>query len=68
MNKKEVQLRVSKESGVNTADCEKVLNAFEKVFEAEIAGSRGVMSAFDKIYRIMSFIKKEKKTYKQTVV
>lgn len=60
MNKREVILKVSVESGVNAADCEKVLNAFENVFTHEISASNTASTIFDKAYRMLNYIQSKR--------
>ena len=60
MNKKETIMKVSEVSGVDLTNCKKVLDAFEMIFSNELSQSGGAMSAFDKIYKVMSFIKNKK--------
>lgn len=60
MNKKETIMKVSEMSGVNLTDCKNVLDAFEEVFSNELSQSGGAMNVFDKIYKVMSFIKNKK--------
>lgn len=60
MNKTEVITNVSIRSGINREECEKVLDIFEEVLSDEIAGSKRVGNAFEKVYKLMSFIKSKK--------
>ncbi len=60
MNKAEMINSVSVVSGVDSADCEKVLKALEKVFSDEISNSKGSKYAFDMIYKIMVLIASNK--------
>lgn len=53
-------MKVSEMSGVNLTDCKNVLDAFEEVFSNELSQSGGAMNVFDKIYKVMSFIKNKK--------
>ncbi len=62
MNKAEVVALVSEKSGVNAADCQKVLDMFEQVLSDELANSKRVGDAFDKVYNILSFFKNKKHT------
>ena len=55
MNKTEIARKVSERSGVEFEECRKVIDAFEKVLEEELADSKGLGGAFDKIYNVMSF-------------
>ena len=57
MNKTEIARKVSERSGVEFEECRKVIDAFEKVLEEELADSKGLGGAFDKIYNVMSFFK-----------
>lgn len=47
-------------SGVNLTECEKVQDSFEVIFSNELSQSGGAINAFDKIYKVMSFIKSKK--------
>jgi nucleoid DNA-binding protein len=58
MNKKETLEKISEISQVNISDCEKVVDALERVLTEELETSKGISSAFDKVYKIMSFFKK----------
>lgn len=60
MNKAEVLSSVSRKSGVNLDDCQKVLDAFEEVLSDELANSKSIGNAFDKIYSLLTFIKGKK--------
>jgi len=60
MNKTNLIIKVSELSGVGSKECETVLDAFEKVFSNELSTSAGVGNAFDKVYKIMDFLKKRK--------
>jgi len=66
MNKIEVIMKVSEKSGINRSDCEKVLDAFEKVFENELSGSKNGMRALDKIYQVLSVFRTKTNSYKTT--
>lgn len=58
MNNNEVVAKVSERSGVNFNDCQKVLSAFEDVLSDELSNSKDISSAFDKVYKALSFFKK----------
>lgn len=60
MNKKETIIKISEMSGVNLTECEKVLDSFEVIFSNGLFQSGGAINAFDKIYKVMSFIKSKK--------
>ena len=60
MNKKETIIKISEMSGVNLTECEKVQGSFEVIFSNELSQSGGAINAFDKIYKVMSFIKSKK--------
>lgn len=60
MNKAKVILEVSEKSGVNTADCAKVLDAFEEVLAARLKDEKNIGGVFDQIYKVMQFIKSKK--------
>lgn len=60
MNNAEVVARVSELSGVNVADCEKVLQALETVLSDELSHSESVGNAFDKIYNVLNYFKQRK--------
>ncbi len=53
-------LKVSQKSGINSPDCQKVLDALEQVLNEELENSKGVGDAFDKVYKILSFFKNKK--------
>lgn len=59
MNKKETIEKVSQISQVSISDCEKVLDAFEIVLSNELEDSKGIRSFFDKVYKLMSILKKQ---------
>lgn len=61
MNHTEVVAKVSEKSGINMDDCNKVLKAFEEVLGDELAHSKEVGSAFDKVYKILHFFKTKKR-------
>jgi len=50
MNKTSVVRNVSEISGVDLAECEKVMDALQKVLNDELASSKNRGKAFDKIY------------------
>lgn len=58
MNKKETLEKISEISQVSISDCEKVVDALERVLTEELETSKGISSVFDKVYKIMSFFKK----------
>ncbi len=60
MNKREIVAKVSEESGVSLQECEKVLDAFEEVLSDELSSSKKISGAFDKVYKLMSFVKGKK--------
>ena len=60
MNKTEIARKVSERSGVEFEECRKVIDAFEEVLGEELADSKGLGGAFDKIYNVMSFFKGKK--------
>lgn len=60
MNKREVIDRVAEKSGIAKSECEKVLTAFEEVFNDELTNSKGIGKAFDKVYKIMDFLNSKK--------
>lgn len=57
MNHAEVIEKVSVLSGVDAADCTKVLKAFEQVLEDELSNSKKIGNAFDKIYKLLHYFK-----------
>lgn len=57
MNKKDVLINVSKISEVDIADCDKVINALEKVLENEFSSSEGLSSAFNKFCKLINVFK-----------
>ncbi|MCC8142529.1 MAG: HU family DNA-binding protein [Tannerellaceae bacterium] len=56
MNKREVISSVAARSGVSPAACEKVINAFEDVFNEELENSTWKGSLFDKVYKLITFL------------
>lgn len=56
MNKTDVILKVSAMSGVGSSDCEKVIDALEKVLEEEI-GSSGLSTGFEKFCKLLQILK-----------
>lgn len=58
MNKKKVTEKVSQMSGIELADCNRVINALEQVLSEELEASNGMRDAFGKIYKLMGFLKK----------
>ncbi|PWA09753.1 hypothetical protein DCC39_12375 [Pueribacillus theae] len=67
MNNTEVMMKVSEVSGINIDDCQKVLNAFEEVLSDELTHSKDVSNAFDKIYKVLSFLKNKKRRVSWTI-
>lgn len=59
MNKSEVVKKVAGLSGVGEADCRKVLDALEVVFQEELSRSGGWRFTLDKIYRLLAYLKKD---------
>lgn len=57
MNKTKVIEKVSCLSGVDTVNCEKVVDALERVLNDELVSSGGLGNALDKIYDIISLFK-----------
>lgn len=60
MNNREVVAKVSELSGVHFDDCQKVLNAFEEVLSDELSNSKDIGRAFDKVIKVMDFLKNKK--------
>ena len=60
MNKREIITKVSERSGISWEECEKVLDAFEEVLSDELSSSKKISGAFDKVYKLMSFVKGKK--------
>lgn len=58
MNKTNLIIKISEISGVDTHNCKKVLDAFEKALDNELSNLGCAEKAFDKIYKMMSFIRK----------
>lgn len=58
MNKKEVIEKVSQLSGIELADCNKVIAALEQVLSEELEASDGTRNAFGKIYKLLGFLRK----------
>jgi len=59
MNRQEVIRKVSQLSEVNIDNCDKVLNALEKVLSDELGSSKGKQNAFDKVFKLMDFLRKK---------
>ncbi len=60
MNKTEVIYNVSKRSGIDEEICRTVLDTFEEVFTDELTYNKGKGRRFDRIYRVMTFLKRKK--------
>ncbi len=60
MNKRDVINSVSRRSGIDAEVCRTVLDAFEEVLTDEFAYNNGKGSKFDRIYKIMTFLKGKK--------
>jgi len=60
MNKTEIIRKVAGRSGINEAECIKVLDVFEEVISDELSYSGSIGNAFDRVYKIMVFLKKKK--------
>jgi len=58
MNKRELLLKTSKLSGIETSACEKVLKTLEEVMSDELESSKNAKSFFEKLYNLMSILKK----------
>lgn len=58
MNKTEVINKLSLTTGVIEADCKKVLDALENILNDELASSKSVSNAFDKVYKLMQLFRK----------
>ncbi|GIN20158.1 MAG TPA: hypothetical protein DEO65_05010 [Bacillus bacterium] len=61
MNHADMIAKVSEKSGVNSADCQKVLKSFEDVLSDEISNSKDISGALDKAYKVLSFLKNKKR-------
>jgi hypothetical protein len=57
MNRKEIIKNTARISEVDIDDCEKVINALEKVLEDEFSSSQGLSSAFDKFCKLINVFK-----------
>ncbi len=55
MNNYEVLQKVSENTGIDVADCEKVLNALEDVLDDELSNSKSAGAAFEKVYKLMTY-------------
>ncbi|MDR3430079.1 MULTISPECIES: HU family DNA-binding protein [Silvimonas] len=55
MNKAEVILAVSARSGINAADCEKVLEAFEKILDDELSASPTIGKVTDRLFGLFGY-------------
>lgn len=58
MNKSETIKKITGLSGVNEVDSRKVLDALEVVFQAELSRSGGWRYTLNKIYCLLSYLKK----------
>lgn len=58
MNNRELVMKTSELSGIGYTDCEKVLKALEKVMSDELEESKGAKSIFEKLYNLMTILKK----------
>lgn len=56
MNRKDILTNTAKISNIDIADCEKVINALEKVLEDEFS-SQGLSAAFDKFCKLINIFK-----------
>ena len=56
MNKRELLAEISTMSEVDTVDCEKVIDALEKVLQREFSSS-GLSRAFDKFCSLIKMFK-----------
>ena len=56
MNKRELLAEISTMSEVDTVDCEKVIDALEKVLQREFSSS-GLSGAFDKFFSLIKMFK-----------
>lgn len=61
MNHKNVIKKISDKTGVSEKDCELVLNALEDVLEEDLASSKHVGNAVDKIYNLLGYLKGKKR-------
>lgn len=62
MNKKEVVTKVSQLSGIEYSDCNKVIEALERVLSEELEATNGIRNAFGKVHKLMEFLKKKSET------
>jgi len=67
MNKTSVVRNVSEMSGVDSLICVKVLDALERILNTELASSKGIGNAFDKIYKVMSLFRNNKQTTPENI-
>jgi len=58
MNRTEIILKLSEESGVNIDDCGKVINSLERILDEELSSSQGILKAIDKVYGLVSRFRK----------
>lgn len=58
MNKSETIKKITGLSGANEVDSRKVLDALEVVFQAELSRSGGWRYTLNKIYCLLSYLKK----------
>lgn len=56
MNKRELLAEISTMSEVDTVDCEKVIDALEKILQREFSSS-GLSGAFEKFCRLIKMFK-----------
>lgn len=53
--------KTSDKAGVNEKDCDRVLNGLEDVLEEDLAFSKHVRNAVDKLYNLLGYFKREKR-------
>lgn len=63
MNKSGIIEKVAGLSGVNEADCRKVLDALEAVFQNELSQSGGCRYMMNKIYCLLAYFRKPGRSF-----
>lgn len=58
MNKKELIVKISQISGVESSDCCQVIEALEIVLSEELETSSSIRNVFGKVYKLMGILKK----------
>lgn len=61
MEHRQLVEKISHKTGINQEDCNLVLNALEDVLEEDLASSKNIGSAADKIYNIIGYFRNKKR-------